>query len=289
MLERIIKDVCVCLVVSLSVLSVNAQEIRVKSFQKLERDLFARTNPRLDLNDNPCTVIRFITTGKNLQFEGNVIGEPLYFAGETLIYMTKGSKRVTIKHPDYGVLRYEFPEKLDKQCVYEIPLKLIESPDNRTRALIMGGVNVSTNLNKITPTVMLGFVKKWGAYIKGVSDFGMKWDNAAFEVDNKGYYNGVPVWLSGGNVKLERSALTVGGLFRPWKMLYMYMGGGYGWRNAVYAAANGDWAKNKDRSYEGYEAEGGLIFRLFGLSLMVGVQTNQFKYMELTGGVGFIF
>ena len=288
MIKSVALRVCACLMVSLSVLSLNAQEIRVKSFQKLEKDLFARTNPRLDLNDNPCTVIRFITPGKGLQFEGNVIGDPLYFAGETLIYMTKGSKRVTIKHPDYGVLRYEFPEKLDRQSVYEIPLKLIESPDNRTRALIMGGVNVSTEFNKITPSVMLGFVKKWGAYIKGVSDFSMKAEDATFEVDNKGYYNGIPVWLND-EAKLERTALTVGGLFRPWKMLYMYMGGGYGWRNVAYEAANDDWAKNVERSYKGYEVEGGIIFRLFGFSMMVGVQTNQFKYMELSGGVGFIF
>ena len=71
----------------MSTVFTNAQEIKVKSFQKLDNDLFARTNPRFDLNEEPCTVIRFITTGKGLQFEGNVIGEPLYFVGETLIYM----------------------------------------------------------------------------------------------------------------------------------------------------------------------------------------------------------
>lgn len=277
----------VYLVVSSLVFSLNAQEIRVKSFKKLDRDLFARTNERLDKNEDPCTVLRFITSGKGLQFEGNVIGDPLYFAGETLIYMTQGSKRVTIKHPDYGVLRYEFPEKLDRQCVYEIPLKLIESPDNRTRALLIGGINVSTK-GKVVPSVMLGFVKKWGAYAKGVSDFRMKAGSADFEVDNTGNYNGIPVWLNS-DAKLERTALTVGGLFRPWKMLYMYMGGGYGWRNVVYETANDSWAKNMERSYEGYEVEGGFIFRLFGLSMMVGIQTNQFKYMELSGGVGFIF
>lgn len=279
---------CALMILSIGALSVNAQEIKVKSFQKLDRDLFARTNPRMDLNDEPCTVIRFITSGKGLEFEGNVVGEPLYFAGETLVYMTKGSKRITIKHPDYGVLRYEFPEKLDKQSVYEVPLKLIESPDNRTRALIMGGVNVSTK-GKITPSVMLGFVKKYGGYIKGVSDFSMKAGSADFEVDNNGNHNGVPVWLEDADAKLERTALTVGALYRPWKMLYTYAGAGYGWRNAVYEAANGAWAKNTERSYKGVEAECGVILRLNGLSLMLGVQTNQFKYMELSGGLGVIF
>ena len=274
---------------SICTISMSGQEIQVKSFRKLERDLFARTNPRVDLNEEPCTVIRFISSGQGLQFEGNVIGDPLYFAGETVVYMTKGSKKVTIKHPDYGVLRYDFPEKLDKQCVYEISLKLIESPDNRTRVLLMGGVNVSSK-GKVTPAVMLGFVKKWGWYLKGVSDFGMKGESPDFEVDNNANYQGnVPIWLANSEPKIERTAVTTGLLYRPWRMLYMYAGGGYGLRNVVYEAPNDMWAKNIERSYKGFEAEYGIIFRFKGLSLQLGVQTNQFKYVEYSGGLGFIF
>lgn len=290
LMKNLIVKIGTFLVLCTAVLTVNAQEIRVKSFQKLERDLFARTNPRLDLNEDPCTVIRFITPGKGLQFEGNVVGDPLYFAGETLVYMTAGSKRIVIKHPDYGVLRYDFPETLDRQSVYEVPLRLIESPDNRTRALIMAGSNMSfEDQQKTTPFVMLGFVKKWGGYIKGVSDFSMKASDAEFEIDNNGAYNGVTVWLDNAEPKMERTAVTVGGLYRPWKKIYVYAGGGYGHRNVVYEAANGKWAKNKDRSYEGFEAECGAIFRFGGFSLMVGVQANQFKYVEASFGMGVIF
>ena len=280
--------ICACMLLCMGALSMNAQEIRVKSFKKLERDLFARTNPRLDLNDEPCSVIRLVAPAKGFQFEGNVVGESMEFAGETVIYMTKGSKRVTIKHPDYGVLRYEFPEKLGKQAVYEIPLKLIESPDNRTRALIMGGVNVSTNLNQITPFVMLGFVKKFGAYIKGMSNFSFD-GHTSFEIDNEGNYQGIPVWMNDPDPKLERTAITIGGLWRPYKYLYTYWGGGYGFRDVVYELPNEVWAKNSERSYKGFEAELGFMLRLGGLSLMLGVQTNQFKYVEYSGGVGFIF
>ena len=266
---------------------IQAQEIRVKSFDKLERDLFARTNPRLDLNDNPCSVIRFVTPTKGLQFEGNIIGEPLYFAGETIVYMTKGSKRVIIKHPDYGVLRYEFPNKLDKQCVYEVPLKMIENPDNRTRALLLGTVNVSTK-GQVIPGIMLGFVKRWGGYIKGISNFRMHGQEADLEVDNEGNYNGIPVWLDS-DYKIERTALTVGGIYRAYKLLYTYAGLGYGFRNVVYEGSNNTWIKNTERSYEGFEAECGAIFRVKGLSLLLGIQTNQFKYLEFSGGIGYIF
>ena len=32
---------------------IQAQEVKIK-FEQLQRDLIARTQPRLDLNDNPC-------------------------------------------------------------------------------------------------------------------------------------------------------------------------------------------------------------------------------------------
>ena len=280
--------ISVVLFLCIGILPSSAQEIRVKSFQKLDRDLFARTQERLDGNEEPCSVIRFITTAKGLEFgQRDIVGEPLYFTGETLVYLPEGSRNITIKHPDYGVLKYDFPEGLAKQGVYEVALKMIENPDNRTRALFIAGVNVSAK-GKVTPSVMLGFVKKWGGYIKGVSDFSLKASDADFEVDNNGNYNGVPVWIDG-NAKLERTAITFGGLYRPWKMLYAYAGAGFGSRNVVYGAANDTWAKNVDRSYEGFEAECGAIWRMKGLSLMFGMQTNQFKYMEFSGGIGVIF
>lgn len=76
---------------------VAAQEIQVKSFQKLERDLTARTRPRLDLNDNPCALIKIETTGRDFEFEGNVIGAPLYRKGEVQVYVTQGCRRLTLK------------------------------------------------------------------------------------------------------------------------------------------------------------------------------------------------
>ena len=41
-----------------AIMSVQAQEMSVKSFEYLEKDLTARTNPKFDINDNPAAVIR---------------------------------------------------------------------------------------------------------------------------------------------------------------------------------------------------------------------------------------
>ena len=98
-----------------------AQEIRVETFRQLDRDLLARTHERLDLNDVPCAVVRVaVRQPESFEFEGNVVGDPVYETGEALVWMASGSRNITLKSNDYGVLRYEFPQKLESYVVYEL-------------------------------------------------------------------------------------------------------------------------------------------------------------------------
>ena len=51
-----------------------AQELQT-SFERLEKDLYARTHERLDLNDVPCAVLRVsVPDAKEFTFSGNIIG-----------------------------------------------------------------------------------------------------------------------------------------------------------------------------------------------------------------------
>lgn len=97
------------------------------TFEPLVRDLIARTQSRVDLNGQPCAVIRVSAANVgDFVFEGNIIGEVMYSQGEALIYMPQGSRRLKIKNDEYGTVGYEFPEKLEKQMTYELridPLK----------------------------------------------------------------------------------------------------------------------------------------------------------------------
>ena len=103
------------------------QEMKVKSFTHLERDLFARTHERLDLNDEPCAVVRVsVPQVESFEFEGNVIGEPEYHSGEAIVWMTSGSRNITVKSNNFGTLRFEFPQRLEKSAVYELTI-LVEN------------------------------------------------------------------------------------------------------------------------------------------------------------------
>lgn len=105
-------------------ISVHAQDVK-PVFETLEFDLIARTKPRLDLNDVPCAVLRVSAADiQEYVFEGNIIGEVVYSPGEALVYMTDNSRNITIKSNLFGMMRYEFPERLKKQVAYKLSLKL---------------------------------------------------------------------------------------------------------------------------------------------------------------------
>jgi hypothetical protein len=102
-------------------------EISVKSFRKLENDLDARvTEPLKDQNGDLCAIIKLVTTQKGFyDFDCGQIGvmKTVQKTAEVWIYVPYGAKRITIKHPQLGVLRdYFFTEPIEKATVYEMIL-----------------------------------------------------------------------------------------------------------------------------------------------------------------------
>lgn len=111
------------LIISYSYLSA---EIAVKSFRKLESDMTARIDaPRLDQNGKTCAIIKVVTTQKDFVWEPDALGivtvEPK--VGEYWLYVPWGAKRLTIKHPQLGVMRdYLYPLSIEQATVYEMVL-----------------------------------------------------------------------------------------------------------------------------------------------------------------------
>ena len=266
-------------------LQLQAQEVKVKSFERLDRDLTARTQERLDLNDEPCAIVRVsIPNAKAYQFEGNIVGDVIYNPGEALVYVVHGSRNLTITSDKFGSLSYEFPEAVVKQVVYKLVLKFEESGVNKLRTLIAPVAGVGANFS---PGIMLGVVKKTGWYFKAKYDF--KSVTSDIECDKEGNTaEGNPLWLTG-QKESNRLALTTGLMLRLGKSFYLYGGGGYGYRKMTWETADALWAECTDQSYTGAEADLGCILRAKSVAFIAGVQTNSFKYYEATLGIGFLF
>lgn len=277
---------CGCLLLLSTFLQ--AQEL-VPSFRTLEKDLLARTQPRLDLNEVPCAIVRVSAADiESYTFEGNIIGEVIYQSGEALVYMTNGTRNITIKSNKFGMLKFDFPQKLQRQVVYKLDLKLILPEDQKRKTLVLaeGGFHPShTSFG-----VMAGIVAKHGAYVRFQSDFGST--SADLECDDTGTLTaggtGTPYYVEGSSSK-SRLSITGGYLYRFIKPLYGYVGAGYGQRTLAWETVEGEWVKNIDHSASGLAAEIGLIGQYKGMALSLGAHTVNFKYMELSVGIGFIF
>jgi uncharacterized protein (TIGR02145 family) len=101
-------------------------EIGVKSFRKLETDLTARIDaPKTDQNGDVCAIIKVVTTETGFSWEPDRLGivAAIPKVGEYWLYVPYGAKRLTIIHPQLGILRdYLYSIPIEKACVYEMVL-----------------------------------------------------------------------------------------------------------------------------------------------------------------------
>jgi len=113
-----------------SVNAVSAQEISIKTFKVLPGDMDARVNyPVKDQNGEKCALIKVVTDQDGFVWEGGMLGitKVEKKTGEYWMYVPHGSKKITIKHDELGVLRdYVFPEAIEKATVYEMELTTAE-------------------------------------------------------------------------------------------------------------------------------------------------------------------
>ena len=92
-------------VLSLSVYIISiycySQDIEVKKFEPMAKDQTAALSPRKDINGTVCGLVKVALKESGAEFEGNVIGEVQFTGNEYLVYLSNGTKRLGIKHPDY--------------------------------------------------------------------------------------------------------------------------------------------------------------------------------------------
>lgn len=107
----------------------HAQEMTVKSFYLAETDLTAMTRGTMeyDQNGNLCALIKVETTLKDFTFEVGVLGitKTVFQTGEIWLYVPFGIRKLTIKHPEFGLIRdYPLTCGIEKGKTYILKLDL---------------------------------------------------------------------------------------------------------------------------------------------------------------------
>lgn len=166
-------------------------------------------------------------------------------------------------------------------------MKSTIKPKEPRRTLVMA--EVGYHPSQISFGAMVGIVSKNGAYLRFRSDFGSA--STELECDDTGALangTGTPYYKEGITTK-ARMSITAGYLRQIIKPLYAYIGAGYGNRILAWETIDGELVKNTDHSTTGVAAELGAIGRLGQFAVSVGFQTVNFKYHELSAGIGFFF
>lgn len=111
-----------------------AQKFAVRSFEYLPTEISAFVNTVNDLNGDGCALIK-VEAGPDFAFStplGIVKREDK--VGEIWLYVPRGTKKLTIKHPEWGVLRdYVLPLKIESLRAYALRI------DEPSKAYIISG------------------------------------------------------------------------------------------------------------------------------------------------------
>ena len=117
-----------------------AQELTVKSFKMAEGDLTAQTQPRKDLNDRNCALIKVGIALDGVKFDGSIMGEPIQKLGEYWVYMPKGVSMLQVLHRNYTPLMVNFYDygvgKVESGMTYILTLL---KPSGSTEPVDAGG------------------------------------------------------------------------------------------------------------------------------------------------------
>ena len=116
----------------------SAQNISVSSFSLLEKDLTAITSgtSETDQNGETAALIKIETPESGFIFDGGMLGivKTKQTQGEIWLYVPKKIQKLSIKHPELGVLRdYYFPTIIESGKTYKMVLNTIETEELKTK------------------------------------------------------------------------------------------------------------------------------------------------------------
>lgn len=296
-----------------------AQEFKVRSFRLLQNDITAWVNPVRDLNDEACALLKVVGD------EDFVFSTPLGIVerkneiGEIWLYLPRGTMKLTIKHPRWGVLRdYQFPVVLESRLTYELVLESPvepekESPYPRIRARgarelenesprvelagVPGIARTSRGMecfflatwamqeHEQAPGLLVGFMKRHGCFVHGQTNFRSLSTRGVCDKGGKWAEEGVVPYYKQG-VDYGLWTLTAGGVHRLVGLWHLYEGIGYGERKVVWETLEGVRLLNKDYSLEGWTAEIGCFVQFRRMAFSAGILLLRGEYWLPSVGIG---
>lgn len=180
--------------------------------------------------------------------------------------------------------------KVEAQSAYEY-----YAQNAKIKTLVMGQVGYSV-APQLSYGAMIGQMYKGiGWYVSGRSNFQFNLP-AEFACDKQGYIDGERPFYTG-NTSTTHYAVNAGFMMNvlekitknKFNTLGFYVGAGYGKRELQWETTDGLWVKYAPTSHTGFSGNIGVLGSIYGVTLNVGLNTINFKYVEVEAGIGYMF
>ena len=301
-----------------------AQRFSVESFRDLPNDISAFINPVKDRNDEGCALLKVIATSPDFAFSTPLgIAKRIDKTGEIWLYLPRGSKKITIKHAEWGVMRdYMFPSRLESHKTYELNVKepalktpvvierpvvttvtdtlvltrvdtVLIKPQKRTVAFetdVLATIDYGGKAGYLTEGIMIAVMKRHGAYLRLATDFG-KTGPLSGDCDRTGAIGGEDRFYSG-QTRRKAFMATAGAIHRAGRHIAVFEGIGYASNTLAWQLAEsegGGYVRNSYFSHSGLVAEVGLMLRLGRMTVSASALTVKGKEWFGAIGIGWRF
>lgn len=290
----------------------------VERFRQLDTDVSAFIDAVRDLNGEACALVKVVAP-PDFAFSSPLgIVKRCDEVGEIWLYLPKGTKQLTIKHPLWGVLRnWPLGMKLESRMTYELRLRLptervVEKHDTivytqtvtdtvtiappRRVIPLQAYALVTASLHTDGPSwgVMLALMRRMGGYLHASTNLRSA-PSAIGTCDKDGYVTSTadgsldssvkPYYT--GRTRTAAYVVTAGLVHRLGQHLSMFEGVGYGQHTTSWqlsASNGGGWLRNEGLSHKGMAAELGVMAHIGRVSVSVSALTIAGKQWQ--GGVG---
>ena len=290
-----------------------AQQFSVADFRQLPNDVSAFITPVRDLNGEACALLKVVAPSEFAFSTPLGIVKRTDKVGEIWLYVPRGSRQITIKHPQWGVMRdYRFTKPLESHVAYEMRLACpqqaqtvktdtviltktivdtvaIEKPKVRTPLSISIMATATMHRNGPSWGIMVAIMRRHGLYMHARSDLRAIGGTVATS-DKDGYVGGsdiMPYYT--GRTRHSTYAFTAGAIHRVWRMLSVFEGVGYGRTATAWQLAEsegGGYALNDGLTHAGMAAEAGLMATVRRISIMLSALTIKGKQWCGSIGIG---
>lgn len=291
----------------------SAQDFSVASFRMLPNDVSAFIDNVRDLNDEACAIIKVIAPSDFAFSTPLGIVKRKDEVGEIWLYLPKGTKMLTLKHPEWGVLRdYKLGKPLESRMTYEMKLELPKPAVEEIHDTIIQ-VKTVTDTIQVTKSkeklplscyslatiafhqdgpsygIFLAMMRRHGFYLHASSDFksiGQTVGNC--NKDGSIDANGTKPYFSG-ETRHSNYSITLGAIHRLSQNFNLFEGIGYGrsataWQKSE--SEGGGYLLNEGLTHKGIAAEIGILATFQRFTLSASALTIAGKQWQGCIGIG---